>query len=137
MFNLDVYAYPDSKGDFFYEYPFSTKRLDVSYQVQQVEDDLDYAWKIDLIFKLTIPDEQKKIESRPTLFCDFWTDVALCFGKEPIAQDHFLDIDPDFPSELLGHLKGVGLIDISAKVKANKEGIKPICLHSRYLEKLV
>ena len=39
------------------------------------------------------------IESRPNLYCDSWTDDVVCFGKEPIARNHFVDVNPDFPIE--------------------------------------
>ena len=113
MFDLRVFAYPDSEGIFFYDYPLSTKRLEVAYRLLRTEEYPDYTWKIDLHFKLIIPSEQKTLERSATLLCPFSDKIVLCFGKEPIARDHFADIDPEFPCELLEYLKGEGLIDIS------------------------
>ena len=113
MFGLDIVAYPGSKGTFFFNYPLSTKRLEVSYHILRTEEYPDYTWKIDLIFKLIISNEQKTLERSVTLLCPFSDTVVLCFGKEPIARDHFVDIDPDFPLDLLGPLKGKALIDVS------------------------
>ena len=62
MFSLNVVVYPDSKGIFLYNYLLSTKRLEVSYHAQIIENDLEYpeyTWKIDFLFKLIIQDEQR------------------------------------------------------------------------------
>ena len=135
MFNLRVFAYPDSKGAFFFDYPLCPKRLEVTYHAQRLEDDLEYpeyAWKIDFLFKLIIQDEQKTVESQPTIILPFSEHIVLCFGKEPSARDHFMEIDPTFPSELLGPLEGVGLLDVSTNVEHN--GVKLVRFFSRWLE---
>ena len=113
MFDLRVFAYPGSEGTFFYQYPLSTKRLEVDYNLKRTNENPECTWKIDLLFRLIIPDQHKRLERSATLFGPFSDSIVLCFGKEPIARDHFADIDPDFPCELLEHLKGEGLIDIS------------------------